>query len=115
MDRSFEFTEKKVLPSGKLRDSIIFHRGDSFEMNFRLNVERDFLKLSSLCNVTICTTSKNGIFQKNSRPLDKIALYNLYEVELGGFRTFYYFFTSHTRCQRYNTCQKEIKKGEKEM
>lgn len=60
-------------------------------MNFRLNVERDFLKLALLCNVTICTTSENGIFQKNSRPLDKVALRNLYGVELGGFRAFYYF------------------------
>lgn len=60
-------------------------------MNFQLNVERDFLKLTPLYNVTICTTSENSIFQKNSRPLDKVALRNLYEVELGGFRAFYYF------------------------
>lgn len=69
-------------------------------MNFRLNVERDFLKLTPLCNVTICTTSENGIFQKNSRPLDKVALRNLYEVELG-VPSFMIFLRHwhHTRCQ----------------
>lgn len=107
MDRSFKFTEKEVLLSGKIA---WFHNFSSFGMNFRLNVERDFLKLTLLCNVTICTTNENGIFQKNSRPLDKVALRNLYEVELDGFRDFYFFFlyVAHTRCQWCNKCQKEI-------
>jgi len=98
MDRSFKFIKKKVFyPRKKLRDSIIFHRRDPFGMNFWLNAERDFLKLTLLCNVTICTTSENGIFQKNSRPLDKVALRNLCEVELGGLSTI--FYVAHTRCQ----------------
>lgn len=59
-------------------------------MNFRRNVERDFLKLPSLCNVTIYMTSENGIFQKSSRPLNKVALRNLCEVELGALRTYYF-------------------------
>lgn len=100
MDRSFKFNgQESFALRKKLRDSIIFHRKDSFGMNFRLNVERDFLKLMPLCNVTICTTNENSIFQKNSRPLDKVALHNLYEVELDKFRAFFtIFYLAHTRC-----------------
>lgn len=79
--------------------------------------KRDFLKLTPLCDVTIYTTNENSIFQKNSRPLDKVALRNLYEVELGKFRAFYYFFTSRIcDASDITKCQKEIKrKEEKEM
>lgn len=61
-------------------------------MNFRRNVERDFLKLPPLCNVTIYMTSENGIFQKSYHPLNKVALRNLCEVELGALN-FLLFFT----------------------
>lgn len=97
-----------------MRDSIIFHRKDSFGMNFQLNVERDFLKLTPLCNVTICTTSENSIFQKNSRPLDKVALRNLYKVELGESGFFLLFFTSLIRDASDITNAKKRSRRERE-
>lgn len=65
MERSFKFNKQESFARRKkLRDFIIFHRKDSFGMNFRLNVERDFLKLTPLCNVTICTTKTKTAFFK---------------------------------------------------
>lgn len=115
MDHSFEFTEKKVLPSGKLRDSIIFHRR-LFRNEFPTECGTRFPKALVVLQCNDLYDKRKQHFLKEPRPLDKVALHNLYEVELDGFRAFYYFLRHvHTQCQRYNKCQKEIKKREKEM
>lgn len=112
MDHSFEFTEKKVLLSGKLRDFIIFHRR-LFRNEFPTECGTRFPKALVALQCNDLYDKRKQHFSKEPRPLDKVALHNLYEVELDGFRAFYYFLRHVCNASDITNVRKRSRKGKK--